>query len=942
MNKTVNVRWCAAVLCVVLFGCAQLTATEIVVDISADTSLSAWLAANGITPTVGDTVLKKGMGTLTGGDANNTWLGGMTVEKGRFHPDANSTLGASPSLWTVKDGGSIHLNGARSYGASKTFVLEGDGCGEGSDGTPSGALTISGNGTEPCSSCAFQLSGDATIGAMCGNSGLFTMSIFYLNGHTLTMRGPKTGNAVLRFRYGSCGAYGTGTVLLDAVSLGSSANNFIYLDSQSRVCKLVNGAEFMPGNQPMATMFSVIDCEAGTCINGDRFLGVALDLLFSNVVGVPKLGNALSKFTLTGSYVPRSSDLMSGAKMSAASTQVVFADGCFFDVSNEVALAAGRYEVVHSDVGIVGVPEVHGEILQRGGSLELSDDGKTLTLVVPTAMPTEGAVNVCSWGVLPGTDGVGNAARFNAEVAKLTGPAEVWFPNGTYVFDGPLALEGLSDVRLCGDGRSSTIVMTDRSATAAISASGCIGLAISNLVVSGASGFSGVALSATACPGLSTGGLFFKAIPGGVERSPIVVADSADVNLGASVILDNAVYAAQASLVGTSTAVEGSEPQTSRVTLYVGPGETLEFADAFPRWGHGAFGDEAFPEGGTLVKIGPGVLVSTNVLAGRLDHFRIEEGVLESRVQGDLSGAASACNSVLNGGTLFLHSSATYNTSYRLLNQALEIAGTGADGWNGALVVGDTTSYEIASGITFVLNEDATIYLRKGSLSGVFSLPHLDLRGNTLTVEGVGRDSCEFRIRQNLEILSKGTLRVKNARLTSSDLTWVGLAGEKASLRFEADSRFIPEGSRLLTLFDECVFEYGAQFTGVAASTPFTVETLTGAPDISANVCLTVGKALKIRADDVLADQYLTSINALQFAQGATLQFAGGTADAERYALAVKEDSSRVLKVAHSDNGFTGRLRNSGTRPFGWGTCIANGGNDIVLSGLSGMVLMLR
>lgn len=108
-----------------------VTAKPLVVDVTGDVSLAAWLSQEGKSLSDYDALVKKGTGTLTSDSSIASFDGDIVVEAGRFVATVSGALGSVSGATYVKEGATLEIvesaNGAPDFSA-ETLVIKGTGC----------------------------------------------------------------------------------------------------------------------------------------------------------------------------------------------------------------------------------------------------------------------------------------------------------------------------------------------------------------------------------------------------------------------------------------------------------------------------------------------------------------------------------------------------------------------------------------------------------------------------------------------------------------------------------------------------------------------------------------------------------------------------------------------------------------------------------------------
>ena len=274
-------------------------------------------------------------------------------------------------------------------------------------------------------------------------------------------------------------------------------------------------------------------------------------------------------------------------------------------------------------------------------------------------------------------------------------------------------------------------------------------------------------------------------------------------------------------------------------------------------------------DGDTLVKKGLGKLTSDQVFA---DGFKlavtIKEGVLEIAAPGQLGFTNQI--TVEDGATLLV--TVPSGDPIMLKSRTIELSGTGADGYKGAIVFAGTKSWQVLDYITFNLQADATIAATATGQWGLFSDATLNMNNHLLTLVGdVASGVPEFRFRFKATINDAAGFVLKNAHLTS---TKKSAQSDKAHscnpivpyLKMDATSKIKSEDSMFLACFSTYVGDYGSSIE--IPNYTLGVTGVGGSPKVGTgeSSVLQVNKTYIAHADDLLAGHcFNSSVAGLRF-----------------------------------------------------------------------------
>ncbi|MDO5319490.1 MAG: hypothetical protein Q4G65_12750 [bacterium] len=320
--------------------------------------------------------------------------------------------------------------------------------------------------------------------------------------------------------------------------------------------------------------------------------------------------------------------------------------------------------------------------------------------------------------------------------------------------------------------------------------------------------------------------------------------------------------------------VTSSTAWAKTVTWTVAAGETKTFTDMVN-------GGEDVVAGDTIIKKGPGILKVDSAHKIKCT-VTVEEGVFHvtELVMGDggtVTVKKGACLYV-SGSTGQMLKSWTYN---------VEGEGTGTDPYLGAIVVnGSNGNGQLVYG-TFNLTDDATFYTCKGIINYMFSGnsnksgPTLNMDSHTLTLKGPDT-SAKFRARWALNISKSGPIVVDGmvySRHANSASTMDVYTPNIPVMKMVNGAIVSLDGYYFekVNAFDAAAgtsFGYSSETTpklGTAGAFKGTVQKVIGCPNVLSDTVLTIDKAFVVRGSDLAAGNKLSSVNALTFTDGCTL-----------------------------------------------------------------------
>lgn len=869
------------------FACvANAKEIELKVE-SGEQTFDAALTASGQTLESGDTVVKTGEGTLTATATYKDLMYLTRVSEGVYSVGVAGGLGKDGNHIRVKKGASLVVKYGGTIGKNFQFWLEGDG--HSSLKEKAGAMSFQSSYFEVFSSCGFNLDqGDATLYSSVGHSsnGPFTYGRWNLYGHKLTLKGNASSSG-FRFRYASSDntlSGGTTGIVIDNCWLSHGGGGTFKKDAKSYVVTLKNGGQIGPENQSFMDLFAELLFDPGT---GMANSGSNNAITLPAITGFPSINDDITP-TVNKRWTLRATDLATNVNLTAVKA-LTFGSGAFLDLQNGclASLDAGTTrKLATSSVSITGLPKLSlPPDCSPNWKLALSSDTKTLTLMYDTAKIPAGVVNVRDWGVLPGADkAAANTAAFNQGLAALGDQATVFFPQGEYYFDAPLAVGGKTGLTLLGDNQAATIRVTDDVATSVLAANGGANLTVTDLTLAGGAG---VAVAAADASGLTVTNNAFRDIKGVIAdvtgAYPVSAVGCTGTFVRDNFVLDGVTYDALAHVSGGSV-VPGSEPQTTNVYITVGQGYTEDFAVAFARTGL-----KGYPANAQLVKRGAGTLIGTNNVTSAtgdalIKGVRVEQGVFSAKFD-DEFGVSNQFVYVCSGATLSLP--VRENGVCAIKNRTITFSGTGCDG-RGAIEV-LKASWQVGANLTLRLDGDATIDARGiTGQSGFMSSPYVYLNNHTLTLKGdYPSNGSDFRWRETGVIKSGGTIVCDSLNMSAS-YGWSANSfrgegdGTNVTLKVENGSYVNLSAPHLLNMYKRVEWNDGKLSVNYDATHDLKTaafRTVVGVPTSytsSTSVTVTdVSEALVARAADLVAGKWFKVPLGLSFGANAVIEVEG-------------------------------------------------------------------
>ena len=275
--------------------------------------------------------------------------------------------------------------------------------------------------------------------------------------------------------------------------------------------------------------------------------------------------------------------------------------------------------------------------------------------------------------------------------------------------------------------------------------------------------------------------------------------------------------------------------------------------------------------GDTLVKKGLGKLTADGTITSSDSlTVTVSAGVLEITEAGQLGANDKTTITVEDGATLLV--TVPSGDPVMLKSRTIELSGTGAYGYKGAIVLAGTKSWQVLDSITFNLQADATIAATATGQWGLFSSTKLNMNNHLLTLVGdVASGVPEFRFRFQATINNAAGFVLKNACLTS---TKKSAQSDKAHscnpivpyLKMDATSKIKSEDSMFLACFSTYVGDYGASIE--IPNYTLGVTGVGGSPKVGTgeSSVLQVNKTYIAHVDDLLAGHcFNSSVAGLRF-----------------------------------------------------------------------------
>lgn len=936
MGRMGRIAW----TCAVMAGLCDHAATTHTLYVAAGATNTVAELLEGTVPAAGDWIEKTGAGTLVAVAAYKDTQLNWRIREGVYYvPNAvGARAHKGGSTLVVCDGATVNLQGSQSdvFDGYWDVSLAGQGTGEGNN---LGALAIGGGMTNPSlgANARFVLTGDATLYTYGTMNALFSGvnaaagSTLDMNGHTLTVRG-KDAASLFRPRWKWTVQNPGPLVFRNGVFARHKTTNDI-ADNLPRVT-LTEGATLDVYASP--SLWNLVDefsFEAGTGIQKTANYGeTGAAMTLRTVIGPPTVDANVATLTITRSLVARGTDLAAGKVLTTVNA-LAFSDACTLDVTDWAPLsftAGTTYVAARSSTAITGTPTL-SEATARIFSLANTGTELVLTVkdnvidVAARAPLAEGAdaatANAAAWAALchdvGGTDNLVFAFRAGdwsfgdaLDATACTGTNTTFWGTGpASLLRSPLHLGAATGVTVRGlkfadlAGPAVVAVRTD-------------GLVLTDCALDGVAG----------------------AYTDGANY-PFAAVDVTDLEACANTFA-NARYAAQAYLEGGSQTAR-SDTQAGRLVVNIPSGEWIGWSNFVAR----ICLDPEKPTRQGLLKLGAGTFdPAADLAAALVTNIDIRAGQYVARTDTHLGVAGQGVQ--VRAGANLTFANAGSAATRAALNRTIRIAGTGIGTQNPAVRFSGGYLWNKTESITWILDDDATMYNNCTGETGVFLWSHVQANGHTLTLKGRGADA-NFRFGRTCTWTGGGAVVVDGVTLSASSYNnaYPDIVNPAAYaptdntfplFTFRNGARLVPDSHELFSLIARADFAPGTTIrTKDARRTYAAFQELVGTPTVAATITnLVVAGSYRARAADVFADapSLLTADGALTFADGATFELDDPSA----------APPTTTYALCEAAGGITGKpLPAGGTAQAGW-TLRADGATRLLLGPAAGTVLLLR
>lgn len=928
-------------------GVNYLTAGDFVITVGAGERQN-WVQALAVSgfaaaDVSGKRLVKMGAGTfepkVSLADAG---ISGLVVAEGVYLYTTDLQLGVAKTKVTVKKGATLYSNCA-SAGSGKglnhrDLTLEGA-------GAPGqlGAFVFDGSSSyNNYTLCNLTMTGDATMYTRLygtgSDRGAFHrwQSIAY-NGHTLTLTGPSTNYS---FRIARCFNPKSpgGTLVVSNVTLTCSAegdgNEYVGNVSAPVHTILTANARLVPDDDKPFKVFNDIEADAGTEI----VLSNAKDVALDNLTGAPTFGSKVSSLTIRKKLGVRFAEAVAGTYPTLAKP-LTFGSDCsvelLADFETILAQSGKTFSVIQAS-SVTGTPSLTGE---GAGIATVANDGTKLNVTVKS-----GFVNAQTDGGLKTGEenAAANSAALSTLVSKVDDSTTVYFPAGDYYFDGGCDLASVTK-----DG----VTLWNPDTNAVLHASLLIGAA-KNVVVDGLafSGLEGPAIIATGTEGLAIANCRLDGVAGAYEGGhyPFAAVNVTDFDLrDFARTFTTFDWDAQAYFDG-GTQVATSRAYANAIVVDVSTADYWKGWDVTNKMGlaASAYYDKK------LRKVGLGTLDPnwncslTNVLGQGVKGVEIVQGCYVTRQNNNL-GVRSEPVRVWSGANLTIAGSGAAINA-----RTVYISGTGTASTYPAVRFTETSAWNKANEVRWILEDDATMYdAVNNAADGTFLNSKIDTRGHTLTLTG-----GNYRFGRSCSWYGGGTVVVSGSYVSSSPVddsaktptttSFEPKDGNYPVWKFRSGATFAPDNMEFCYLASVLDFETtNCTWTakdGAALPHDFKVRAIAGVPKVNDKILsISISSNLTAHAADLFAaaPAVFKMAGDLKFEAGATFSIddlsnlADATPDSAKITIAeVTGEGKKVLGKPKAD---------AALRAKGW-TVLRDGAQRLVLGPKPGAVILLR
>ena len=903
------------VLSLLAFAAAHAKTNTLYVAEGATQTVDQMVATGGFTFSTGDCLRKTGKGQLNAVSTYKDVQLDVVIEEGVYSVPWGVTAHAQSGNLVVKDGATLMLRGIPSFSGEWNVRFEGNGTGEDDN---LGAICVSCNNAMDLLGTAgrWTMTGDATIYTLANMNSVLSGSsatsgpVLDMQGHALTIRG-KTDSSIFRPRY-KLGILNAGPIIVrNGVLARHASTNEI--EPNIPLVSFVDGASMDTYNT--SSIWGKVDAfefESGTTLKKSTYGASNVTLAMKKATGPVSISSDAT-VTITEEFGVRGTDIANGYKLTSEKA-LTFSDGCKLSVTNwgGVLLSPGStYTVATSSTGVVGMPELTGD---AAAVFTVANTGTALILTVKS-----GFIDVVKdWGVQAGAgNAAANTATIISHIGEVANGTTVYFPEGEYWFGDSFDLSSVSATGM-------TIMNFEGAAVlhSDIKLGAASDVTVKGLVFKGCAG---PAIVATGTIGLTIRDCKVDNVIGAYAggRYPFAAVNVTWFNLeGCEWAADGPVWDGQAYFDG-GTQTPLSEAYDGAVVVKVAGGDSTGW-EVTNRLG---LAGTAY-NGKTLRKIGAGTLDpnSTGVQSAGISAIEVLEGRYVSRADSHL-GVAKGSVHVCAGACLTL----VGGSGQVAANRTITISGTGESSEFPAIRFAGTAWWETATSVTWVLEDDATMYSAVSGSNGTFLTGTIRMNGHHLSLNGIS--GSHYRFGRTFNWYGGGTATVSRATLSASTPLSPGyriMDGLVPKFVFTNEAKFVPDDASICNLVRDCDFAHGTS-AEPANSCSLVFDNLAGTPSFSAKAtAVTVNGMYTVRTADAVAGRLGSIAGSLVFGPGATVQM-----DDPGVAI-------RHYDVLAASGGITGIPKTSGeTKAAGW-NCWLDGTTTLGIGPRPGFVLVVR
>ncbi len=925
MQNVLDVRVFLCVILVELWTVSAWGVTTNVIDVAEGetTTLSEELAD--ITPVDGDWIVKTGKGTLQAVSDYKTIKLNFHIKEGVYLvPNSAGTQvhKGNTAILIIDDGATLNIPAGSANkqffgGWAVTFAGHGTGQGENL-----GAICIGGGQTNPTLSegGSFTMTGDATIysygtmNAVFSGTGSSSGPTLNMQTHTLTIRG-KASTSVFRPRW-RWGIKNPGTIILQNGQFArhDTTNDFA---SEIPLIKVIEGGKLAAyGNGKIWSKVAAFDFAAGTSLAKGYDSPTTATLTMGKVIGPVGVSDTL--LTISKCFVVRGTDLMAGNHLTAAQA-LTFAEGCTLEITDWGTLSfvpGARYVVAECTAGILGTPTLVGTTADLF-TLEMTETQLTLVAKDSNQVPN----------LLVGEENAAHNSQVMAAVTLVDGHA-LCLPGGEYHFESPIDFSAATakDVTISCLTEAPCTLRTGLKlgamenllirnlrfkelTTPAVVAAGTDGLTIRDCALESVAGTCGEAGN---FPYVLENVTDFKLL------NPTYVADAEG---GKSTLWD-----ASAFFNGGSQAID-SVARAGEIVIYNAQGAYVnnwwQWADATNRL-HlttSAYANK------TLRKTGPATLdVSVDLGNVGITNLEVSGGQYVARSNGALGTA---------GKPVYVHAGAALTLAgggESVKDRTVTISGTGLSATVPAIRFTEKNAWNKVSSVTWVLEDDATMYNNCSGENGTFLWGAIKMNGHALTLTGIAE--ANYRFGRTFKWHGGGRMIVDGVKLSSSSgdsaTTFKVDTGDIPLFVFVDGASLVPDNADIFNLIKNVDFTAETKLDP-KNMTPCTFAQVTGPMDASSKKVngVTITGSLKARAADLTVSKAMTVNGTLAFGTGVTMEVDDPAALANgRYTLATA-------------TAISGRPKTTGATAAA-GLVVYCQGTSLMLGPPNGVIILVR